>query len=604
MPKASRTLNVVGDSLDIRDLAYQPALIAIPDRIDPPDGIEVLDQESEGACTGFALAAVLNYLDVQRATNQTADRRGPVSPRMLYEMARKFDEWPGEDYSGSSCRGAMRGWQNMGVCRARDWPYSPNSPGRLTLERARAARATKPGAYYRVQPRMSDYHTALVETGAIYVSAAVHSGWNSVDPEDPVINYRQDNIGGHAFAIVGYNDRGFWVQNSWGKDWGKRGLALWTYEDWQKNVMDAWVVRFAASTPEFHGGSVSVARGDADKARIRRTRRDEIAGHFVHIDDGDFHESGRYFTSIHDINETADYLEEADRFKHLVFYAHGGLNSPRASANRIAAMKPVFKANNTYPFHFMYDTGLMEELLDVVLRRDGDRSRAAGMGDIWDAGIERLTRVPGRALWREMKEGARTPFLGNGAGTRSIAALLGAARSDVKIHLVGHSTGAILLAHLLHRLTKFENARRITSCSLLAPACTIKDFQKYYAPLLSAPRRDFGINEMQVYNLSRRLELDDNVAQVYRKSLLYLVSRAFEEKKGEPLLGIEEHADGISRDVEFLYSEGPDGGESATHSTSHGGFDNDPVTMNSILMKILNVDELPDMCFTKDNLDY
>ena len=32
-------------------------------------------------------------------------------------------------------------------------------------------------------------------------------------------------LGGHAFAIVGYNEVGFLVQNSWGPEWGKGGFA-------------------------------------------------------------------------------------------------------------------------------------------------------------------------------------------------------------------------------------------------------------------------------------------------------------------------------------------------------------------------------------------
>ena len=59
---------------------------------------------------------------------------------MLYEMAKKHDEWPGEDYEGSSCRGAIRGWKNMGVCSDGDWPYHDNKPGHLTIKRAKAAR--------------------------------------------------------------------------------------------------------------------------------------------------------------------------------------------------------------------------------------------------------------------------------------------------------------------------------------------------------------------------------------------------------------------------------------------------------------------------------
>ncbi len=53
---------------------------------------------------------------------------------MLYEMAKRHDEWPGHVYSGSSCRGAIRGWKNMGVCGEKDWPYGQEDVGELTVD--------------------------------------------------------------------------------------------------------------------------------------------------------------------------------------------------------------------------------------------------------------------------------------------------------------------------------------------------------------------------------------------------------------------------------------------------------------------------------------
>ena len=96
MIKASSTLqghplNVVPDAQELRDWVYRPSLMAVPDRLDPPAGLRVLDQESEGACTGFGLAAVLNLLDHRRQRNLDTAARGPDSPRMLYEMARNPD---------------------------------------------------------------------------------------------------------------------------------------------------------------------------------------------------------------------------------------------------------------------------------------------------------------------------------------------------------------------------------------------------------------------------------------------------------------------------------------------------------------------------------
>ena len=50
----------------------------------------ILDQGEEGACTGFALAAVVNYLIARRIAEQGHKHaRLPVSARMLYEMARR-----------------------------------------------------------------------------------------------------------------------------------------------------------------------------------------------------------------------------------------------------------------------------------------------------------------------------------------------------------------------------------------------------------------------------------------------------------------------------------------------------------------------------------
>ena len=43
-------------------------------------------------------------------------RAARVSPRMLYELARRYDEWPGEAYEGSSARGAIKAWAKHGVC--------------------------------------------------------------------------------------------------------------------------------------------------------------------------------------------------------------------------------------------------------------------------------------------------------------------------------------------------------------------------------------------------------------------------------------------------------------------------------------------------------
>ena len=600
-------LNAVADAPDLRDWIYEPALLQLKREIDPPDNLTILNQGKEGSCTGFALAATINLL------RHRSHREGTVSPRMLYEMAKKHDEWPGFEYEGSSCRGAIEGWYHMGVCLDPDWKYQDGKPGHLTVEAAKNARENTLGSYYRLSTRISDFHAALNEAGVIYCSATVHQGWERPSKKTGVIPMRDAPAGGHAFAIIGYDNRGFWVQNSWGSSWGLRGRALWTYEDWQKNVTDAWVLRLALPTPQvWH----LPQEGGSDAARTeglfsKTPTRAEIAGHFVHIDDGDFHDHGRYWSNAEDVRETAQLLAASNKYDHLLLYAHGGLNGIKDSARRIAAMKETFKANRIYPYHFMYDTGLLEELKDAIRgKRDDAEKRAGGLADWMDKLIERMTHRAGRGIWREMKFGAEAPFRNEGsAGTIVLTELLNAisqSEKTVKLHIVGHSTGAILHAYLASSLPRFEQKIRVASASLLAPAGTVDLFRTHYRPLLKAPSSQTGINRLDIYNLTDRLECDDTVVEAYRKSLLYLVSRSFEEDpRPARILGMEKFKKGVSTgltNVRILYSDGNVASSKHTRSETHGGFDNDPTTMNSVLRRILG--KTPPHKFTGKSLKY
>jgi len=603
-------LNAIDDVPDFRDFTYQPALLQLKDSIEAPVDRLILDQGREGACTGFGLAAVINLLLARRASERQ------VSARMLYEMAKKYDEWPGEDYAGSSCRGAIQGWYGMGVCAEDLAPFKASDKDwGLTIEQAKDARATTPGAYYRVGKRLSDYHAAINEAGALYVSARVHKGWQRGNAKNGTIPFKSDSIGSHAFAIVGYNRQGFWIQNSWGENWGDRGVALWTYEDWLENVRDAWVVRLAISTPHiWHLTPTASDQQGREEGLLKRSpKRAEIVGHFAHIDDGDFDDKGKYWTDLASIRQTADLVAQSEKYDHLLLYAHGGLNSIKASARRIAAMKEVFKDNRIYPFHFMYDTGLLEEIKDLVLGKKREvEARAGGFSDFTDMLIERATRPAGRAIWQEMKSGARKPFQPGRAGDQTLSAfheaMAQAEARGKKLHLVGHSTGAILLASLLENLGNLDAPPRVETCLLLAPACTHEAFNLIYRPLLKERRsRRYGIGRMAIYNLDQKRELDDTVTPLYRKSLLYLVSNAFEEQKGERILGMQKFRRYLGnvphRPVFQIHSsDGTSNNSSKTASKKHGGFDNDVDTMNDVLRSVLRT--TPAREFTRQDLKY
>ena len=250
--------NIVPDRLDLRDRPYLPSIaVAPPAAMTPRLRLPVLSQGNTNACTGFALASVVNFL------TRLHDPKAPqISPFMLYSMARRYDEIPGaSEDSGSSLRGAMKGWYRHGACRFDLWKTLDMPP---PAKRARddwwPDAALRPlGAYYRVDTRsVTDMHVAVNEVGILYASCVCHEGWlmgrgvkvprgkSWVIPQEKP----EPDGGGHAFVIIGYTKDGFLLQNSWDRDWGTGGLAILTYEDWLENAMDCWVAQLGVVTEQ------------------------------------------------------------------------------------------------------------------------------------------------------------------------------------------------------------------------------------------------------------------------------------------------------------------------------------------------------------------
>jgi C1A family cysteine protease len=73
-------------------------------------------------------------------------------------------------------------------------------------------------------------HTALHEAGILYVSALIHEGWFQTGGNGRIPHVAGVS-GGHAFAIIGYDKSGFWLQNSWGVAWAAKGSRYLSYDD-------------------------------------------------------------------------------------------------------------------------------------------------------------------------------------------------------------------------------------------------------------------------------------------------------------------------------------------------------------------------------------
>ncbi|WP_310452744.1 C1 family peptidase [Sulfuritalea sp.] len=629
-PKRDPRRTADRDAFDARDSIYSPALIELPPALYPKwEWIVPLDQGREGACTGFGLAAVINYQLAARRKRKPARTAERVSARMLFQVAKRYDQWAGEDYDWSSARGAMKGWFKTGVCSEAAWPNptAKRAVDHLTPARQQEALRCPLGAYYRVYPRRSDVHAALLEAGAVYAVADTHDGWNEPNTKGEIPYWddaRGSGGGGHAFAIVGYTAEGFLVQNSWGPDWGgfkdragnsRPAVALWRYADFDRNVWDLWVARMALPVESLAAlagpGYRATSAGGKEKASGPPAH--EIWGRYLHIDDGQFDPRGDYPSHEHELDGIVARLmhgSNGDRPRHIVLYAHGGLNTVAGSAIRCGKWSTVFARNGIAELHFVWETGFLAELRDVLLGKEQlVQQRVGAVSDWWDDWVEKLTQPLGYPLWQEMRSDAEIAFqpppaAGSAFVTKLVAALK-AVPAPPQVHLVCHSAGAIWTGHLLDAW-KAAGGPPVANLLLFAPACTVDFFFARHAPRLA----DGTVANAHLFQLDDAVERDDNVAVVYRKSLLYLVSRSYQEKvKVVPLLGMAKHyADVAARlaainlaDRLSCYIAGRDAQRSK--ADSHGGFDNDLTTMNAMLALVLGQQPLPGSGFAETDMN-
>lgn len=620
---ATRVFNARPDTLDFRDRMYIPTLVEVPQLrlLDEyrKAGVPILDQGREGACTGFGLATVANYLLRTRSVYPDSE---VVSARMMYEMARRYDEWPGEDYSGSSARGAMKGWHKHGVCSECVWPTASAGKAGNVITHERAADAAKRplGAYFRVNHRdLVAMHSAMTEAGILYATASVHAGWDAVG-KDGIIQRERRLLGGHAFAIVAYDLDGFWIQNSWGEDWGHGGFGHLSYADWLEHGTDVWVSRLGAPVVVVNLQAAAVTRSASGGARETISHQ-LLRPHIISLgNNGLLRSGGTFGTTELDLDEIVDRdiprITESWKKKRILLYAHGGLVDESSAVQRLADYLDPLLKNEIYPISFIWHSDYWSTLTNMLedalaSRRDEGILDAVKdfMLDRIDDALEVIARhLTGKAEWDEMKENAFGATNSGLGGARMLAMRLArfiAKHRDAEVHLIGHSAGSIFHAPLVELLTGTGGAGssrrglglKIESCTLWAPACHMDVFDRSYAPAISGGR----IRRFALYTMTDKAEQDDQCANIYNKSLLYLVSNAFEERAkipalrdGEPILGmakfIQAHKPLMSlvRKGAVRWIQSPQSGSTPkSTSASHGAFDDDHATVTSTLAFML-----------------
>lgn len=225
----NKVLDVPETPIDERDWELKEEMIANSENINlqefsrryltPP----VKNQGGIGSCVGHSGRVV--YGD-------TLDFDGKEPSAMwIYKKGKIHDPFPGEDYSGTTIKGACRGLVKEGCCEEKFWPYKDDENTQMLEGAAENAAQHKIDSYYVIPKQNHDLIKKTLIQETLWTSIKVNYEFYYT-PKSGIVNTEKylasSSAGGHAIAMTGWkiiDGELYWeFQNSWGTSFGNDGF--------------------------------------------------------------------------------------------------------------------------------------------------------------------------------------------------------------------------------------------------------------------------------------------------------------------------------------------------------------------------------------------
>lgn len=244
------------DTPNHKDFKYKLRKLTLPPVV-APIGMDnpIENQGNLGSCTGNSSTSMLE-INLQRKTRSQV--QPPLSRLMAYYTGRLIENTVNSD-AGCEIRDVIKGLVKTGVCQEVLWPYRVSAfkrrPTNAAYDDAAKIRdrvAAAKLSYYR----LNDANDALncLASGYTFVFGfSVPETFENL-PANGILPLPTKNtqwLGGHAVVGVGYDlsnakQQYIWVRNSWGADWGLKGLfkmPLSWFNDPRRLVDDMWTLQ-------------------------------------------------------------------------------------------------------------------------------------------------------------------------------------------------------------------------------------------------------------------------------------------------------------------------------------------------------------------------
>ena len=238
------------DKPDSRDKMFVPKVAALAPSVDLRancSGIE--DQGNLGSCTGNAIAGIVEYL-CRKAKKSTE-----VSRLFIYYQERVIEGDVPYD-NGAYIRDGIKACNKYGVCTEPLWPYVEARFAARPSQAAYINALTRKAVAYQKCANFTAVKSAIASGYPVVIGFDVYDSFESGTWWQPsgsgIMPYPNKHteqlLGGHAIALVGYNDAiggGCFIgRNSWGTGWGQQGYFYMPYTVIQDTSMsdDFWII--------------------------------------------------------------------------------------------------------------------------------------------------------------------------------------------------------------------------------------------------------------------------------------------------------------------------------------------------------------------------
>lgn len=211
---------------------------------------ERLNQGNQGSCVGWSSAYAARTILHAKAAGENPDDV-TFSPSYVYNQIAL------PDCQGTYLQRAMEVMHEGGALPFSRFAYNENSCSKKpSVSELKEASTYKTKGFNRLTKSGDDYKTDLlaikqnVAQGAPVVIGMMAGGsfMSEMTGENIWIpnemDYLMQGFGGHAMCVIGYDDYlqggAFQIMNSWGEEWGNRGLAWIRYNDFEYFVKEAY----------------------------------------------------------------------------------------------------------------------------------------------------------------------------------------------------------------------------------------------------------------------------------------------------------------------------------------------------------------------------